>query len=337
MQDQRARPLDRFPLITTSDPAELERVMVSEYRVKRFELFGDKRDFHARFNQLQLGSVGFVYSIISTNALIAFPADDTVRLHLGIRGSGDAVVGTTRLALVPGGACITPAYTGLEVRFDGFFERVVLRFSETALRRKLETILGVDINAPLQFDIVARAQHPNIRLLREIALDIVSNLHTFIPEASPAVQTEIGQAALLALLYGAPHNYSHLLATDAKAVAPWQVRQAVDYIESHWNKPLQVDDIAAAINASSRSLFKTFKASMGVSPMEYVRTIRIKKARKMLVLATHDASVTGVALACGFHNMGHFAKDYREAFGELPSLTLARARTLVHSRTRQSA
>jgi transcriptional regulator GlxA family with amidase domain len=56
----------------------------------------------------------------------------------------------------------------------------------------------------------------------------------------------------------------------------------------------------------------------------------------MLALATPDASVTGVALACGFHNGGHFAKDYREAFGELPSLTLARARTLVQSRQRKS-
>jgi len=33
-----------------------------------------------------------------------------------------------------------------------------------------------------------------------------------------------------------------------------------------------------------------------------------------------------VAFNCGFGNLGHFAREYREAFGELPSETLARAR-----------
>jgi transcriptional regulator GlxA family with amidase domain len=32
--------------------------------------------------------------------------------------------------------------------------------------------------------------------------------------------------------------------------------------------------------------------------------------------------VTGVAFACGFQNLGHFARDYRLRFGELPSETL---------------
>jgi AraC-like DNA-binding protein len=202
------------------------------------------------------------------------------------------------------------------------------------LRRKLETVLGIDINSPLQFDATDRVRNPNINLLRELAFDIASKAETVIPDASPIVLSEMGQTWQLALLSGAPHNFSHLLAAESKNIAPWQVRRAVDYIESNWRKPLLIEDIAAAIEVSSRSLFKTFKTSMGVSPMVYVRKVRLKKANRMLLLATRETSVAGVAYACGFRNAGHFAKDYREAFGESPSVTLARSRTLMRSHGR---
>jgi len=50
--------------------------------------------------------------------------------------------------------------------------------------------------------------------------------------------------------------------------------------------------------------------------------------------------VTAVAFACGFGNLGHFARDYREVFGERPSMTLARAidqRALLGQRDRACA
>jgi transcriptional regulator GlxA family with amidase domain len=37
-------------------------------------------------------------------------------------------------------------------------------------------------------------------------------------------------------------------------------------------------------------------------------------------------TVTDVAFACGFGNLGHFAIYYRRQFGETPSATLRRAR-----------
>jgi transcriptional regulator GlxA family with amidase domain len=52
----------------------------------------------------------------------------------------------------------------------------------------------------------------------------------------------------------------------------------------------------------------------------------MERAREMLVAADPDASVTDVALACGFAHFGRFAGAYRERFGETPSETLHRAR-----------
>jgi AraC-like DNA-binding protein len=334
MQIRPARLLDRFRLLRTQDPVELEQLIKTKFGVRRFDIFGGRPGFSASINHLAIGPIGIAFSTCNTRTEVAFADDDVVRLHIGLQGTADAKVGAVRMVVGEGGTCITPAYAELVQRFDAYFERLVVRFGEPALRRKLETVLGIDINSPLQFDATDRVRNPNINLLRELAFDIASKAETVIPDASPIVLSEMGQTWQLALLSGAPHNFSHLLAAESKNIAPWQVRRAVDYIESNWRKPLLIEDIAAAIEVSSRSLFKTFKTSMGVSPMVYVRKVRLKKANRMLLLATRETSVAGVAYACGFRNAGHFAKDYREAFGESPSVTLARSRTLMRSHGR---
>ncbi len=56
--------------------------------------------------------------------------------------------------------------------------------------------------------------------------------------------------------------------------------------------------------------------------MIYVKYVRRRRARDLLAGPDDKTTVTGVALACGFSNLGHFARDYRALFGELPSQTL---------------
>jgi AraC-like DNA-binding protein len=55
----------------------------------------------------------------------------------------------------------------------------------------------------------------------------------------------------------------------------------------------------------------------------FAKLIRLRRARELLLKFDSRQSVTAVAFACGFSNLGHFARDYRAAFDELPSATLA--------------
>jgi transcriptional regulator GlxA family with amidase domain len=57
--------------------------------------------------------------------------------------------------------------------------------------------------------------------------------------------------------------------------------------------------------------------------------VRLERARNLLLKPDDTASVTGIALLCGFSNLGHFANAYRNRFGELPSQTLHRSRFRV--------
>jgi PAS domain S-box-containing protein len=105
--------------------------------------------------------------------------------------------------------------------------------------------------------------------------------------------------------------------TDKKLLAMTQ------FIEENWDKKFKVEDIAARFGISSRKIFRHF-ASRGTTLMDFVKDTKLQKVRQKLVAPETDTTVTGVSLECGFNNLGHFARDYRKKFGELPSETLRR-------------
>lgn len=128
------------------------------------------------------------------------------------------------------------------------------------------------------------------------------------------------------LLETVPSNYSHLIEAP-EAPKPAYVKRAVDFIHTEANSPIALDDIVAVAGVSVRSLYEGFRRHCGQSPMAYLRAVRLDRAHAELRRgAAEGASVTDVALACGFNHLSKFAKVYRERFGELPSETLARGR-----------
>ncbi|MFT4159157.1 helix-turn-helix transcriptional regulator, partial [Shinella sp.] len=89
--------------------------------------------------------------------------------------------------------------------------------------------------------------------------------------------------------------------------------------------PITIESLIEVSGVSARTLFRSFKRIRGYPPMFFVKKIRLERARALLGDRNAVTSVTGVALKCGFANLGQFARDYRETFGELPSETLKRS------------
>ena len=75
---------------------------------------------------------------------------------------------------------------------------------------------------------------------------------------------------------------------------------------------------------SVRTLYAGFKDFRQTSPMEYLRTIRLQRAREELQRQDPDSSVTEIAIRWGFTHMGRFSQDYSRMFGERPSETKRR-------------
>ena len=138
---------------------------------------------------------------------------------------------------------------------------------------------------------------------------------------------ELEQALMVSFICNNPNNYSAFLDSRARPILTSQVRRAEDYILAHWDQPITVEALVQATSVSARSLFREFKRSRGQSPMAFVKQVRLQHAREMLEKIDRTSTITEIALACGFGNLGHFACDYFKRFGERPSGTLKRLRS----------
>lgn len=103
------------------------------------------------------------------------------------------------------------------------------------------------------------------------------------------------------------------------------VEQANDYMQNHIDQVLTLTDLCQALGTSSRALCYGFQEMFGMSPMSYLKILRLQGAHRVLKATepTHK-TVTEVAAQFGFYHLGCFARDYKQVFGELPSETLKR-------------
>jgi AraC-like DNA-binding protein len=108
---------------------------------------------------------------------------------------------------------------------------------------------------------------------------------------------------------------------------PPGLTQALEWLETRLDEPVELETLAAAAGVRPRTLEAQFRKHLGATPLGWVRQTRLSRARQQLIAAAGKTSVTSVALANGFDQLGRFAAGYRRQFGELPSQTLRAALT----------
>jgi TolB-like protein/AraC-like DNA-binding protein len=113
---------------------------------------------------------------------------------------------------------------------------------------------------------------------------------------------------------------------------PDDLKKAIDYIRDHLSGKMSIADLVAHCGVPERTLRKHFRAFMTVSPLKAWRQLRLAAARACLLEGSNGTSITEVAMRFGFSHFGRFAQDYRQHFGETPSLTLQRNRIGRHER-----
>ncbi|MGA7932356.1 MAG: helix-turn-helix domain-containing protein [Kovacikia sp.] len=104
------------------------------------------------------------------------------------------------------------------------------------------------------------------------------------------------------------------------------VKQVEAYMLNHLDQPLTLQDLCAMTGSSKRRTLQTaFLEVFGISPMTYLKIQRLHGVRCQLKAAhPQTKTVVGIATRWGFWHMGHFSRDYKRMFGELPSQTLRR-------------
>jgi len=318
-------PFDRATVIRTTNPEEMRDKLLSIYGASSFSLSGSE-GFDGRCNNLQLTNVAIGFCSYGVPTTVEFPGNDFVRLQLALRGSGQTLIGQDAIAIDQSRLCVTSPGQASTVRFGADYQQLIMRVSEPVLEHTLSSLLGARPRGRISFESAVRADQPGAPTLLNLLGFLTQQLDDPANSVPPLVLRELEQALVVAFLCATRHNFSAQLEGDPGDATPWHVRMAEEYIEAIWDKPISIDDLAAHTQIGARMLFKAFKRTRGYSPMAFARSVRLRKANAMLLQGDPQRGVTSVALACGFGNIGHFARNYREMFGELPSATFARAR-----------
>lgn len=181
-----------------------------------------------------------------------------------------------------------------------------------------------DVTSPLRFGDNGEVHGPGEGRFLELARFAFDELMQDGPLAGNRIHVRrLEELVATALLGARTHNYSGNLQAHIDVVVPRFVRRAEEYIHAHAGEPLTLGDVATAAAISTRTLLRGFQRHLECTPAAYIRTVRLERCRRELQAAVPgDVSVTTVAARWGFHNIGRFARLYRDCFGENPVETL---------------
>ena len=117
-----------------------------------------------------------------------------------------------------------------------------------------------------------------------------------------------------------------MIAPRVMAKFPRMLRRAIDSIDGNAEYDITIQEIAAAADVTPRAIQYAFREHLDVTPLEYLRRVRLERAHKALTLADPARdTVTAIAGRCGFPHPGRFSSAYKAAFGVEPSQTLRRS------------
>jgi len=269
-------------------------------------------------------SITFEYCSYGARTRVSFPQNKQVRQPYCLSGDGRAVLRGEAFLVNTAETCVIKPDEDVVLEFGRGTKQILIWVDPDALARKRAALIGTMPDQPLALDRTIRFDSPDAQALRGLIDFIVEQLTAEMPPPQ-LVADELEQTLLTHFLLANQHNFRASLEKQASHAGPWQVRMAEEYIDANWDKPITLELLSAITGASTRSLHEKFKQARGYSPMAFAKQVRLKRARELLLRPQPTTSVTTVSSACGFGNLGHFAKDYFKIFGERPSETLARS------------
>ncbi|MDD8060532.1 MULTISPECIES: AraC family transcriptional regulator [Shewanella] len=135
---------------------------------------------------------------------------------------------------------------------------------------------------------------------------------------SPLEAKVMGEALVLELLYrllDAP-NSAPLYALSLTHTRLSRVEKALSYIHKHYGESVEVDTLASLVNMSPSAFHRCFKEVTTSSPIQYLKKIRLNKARELLQL--QRLKVKEVSTQVGYESTAQFSREFKRYFDQSP-------------------
>ena len=95
------------------------------------------------------------------------------------------------------------------------------------------------------------------------------------------------------------------------------LRIAKEFAERNYERDLSVAEIADAVGISESLLYRVFRAEEGTTPIAYLRSVRLRHAKELLI-ESGERKIAEIAARVGFSDAAYFSKIFRADTGMTP-------------------
>lgn len=146
-------------------------------------------------------------------------------------------------------------------------------------------------------------------------LSAVTSLHQKEPFSELRIHGSV--MLFLASIMQLKYQGTEARTTTSSKSALARLQPVLIYINHHLGEPIYINELAASINLSEKYFITFFKKTMGVTPINYIVQVKMKKALEYL--HEQNYSVKEVATLVGYADIYTFSKVFKKTYGIAPS------------------
>ncbi len=196
-------------------------------------------------------------------------------------------------------ASVAEPYLGLWLKLDARAIGQLAATMDFATPLTTSSSLGMSIVTPDAG--LRRALIQLLRLFREPQL---------VPLVAPLVQQEI----IVRLLTG---EHGPALRRLVTAGSPsQQIARVIAWLKQHFTKNFPIDDLATQAHMSPSTFRQHFREVAGMSPLQYLKQLRLQDARQLML--NEDIDAGSAAMRVGYESASQFSREYTRLFGAPP-------------------
>ena len=178
-------------------------------------------------------------------------------------------------------------------------------------------------NRPVELDRLIDTDLMNIGDLdtaRSVIVDLglnIEHLHRFTSSYPPRVVRADSREELFSLCTGWFRYLAEQVILQRNSSMPLLLRRALEYIDVHYSRPVQLADVALEVEVSPAYLSNLFTRHLGRSFIDQLTDCRIDKARQLLAEKCH--SIKTVSRMVGYQDPNYFSRLFKKCTGQSPS------------------
>ncbi len=100
------------------------------------------------------------------------------------------------------------------------------------------------------------------------------------------------------------YHFNTVSLSEKEYIREQRIHIMLAYIEDHYTEDITLHDLAQQISLSDNAALNCFRKSLGVTPIQFIKNLRLQKAS--VLLQKTDKTISEIAMECGFNDFSYF-------------------------------